>query len=198
MTPTPPGSRKAMTRDALEIGTRVFLRKPTQRDCEEFLQRMRDSRRLHRGWVPLFTSAEQYETMLKHGRAENRLQSLICRIEDGAIVGQINLNEIVRGLTQSTYIGYHIFVPFDGKGYMTEGIELMLRHAFRTLKLHRVEAGIQPNNERSIELVKRLGFRYEGTALRLIKIAGRWRDHQRWAILAEEWRARRRPRLRTK
>ena len=190
-------NRKAITRNALQIGKRVFLRKPTPRDCEEFLQRMRDSRKLHQGRVPAYTSSEQYEAMLKRGRETNRVQTFICRIEDGAIVGQINLNEIIRGVTQSSYVGYHIFVPFDRQGYMTEGMDLILRYAFRTLKLHRIEAGIQPDNEHSIALVKRLGFRYEGTALRLIKIAGRWRDHQRWAILAEEWRARCRARVRT-
>jgi ribosomal-protein-alanine N-acetyltransferase len=71
---------------------------------------------------------------------------------------------------------------------MTEGLRLAVRHAFRTLKLHRVEAGIQPHNAASIGVVKKLGFRYEGTALRLLEINGAWADHERWAITAEEWR----------
>lgn len=185
-----PGIRKINPRNALAVGERVFLRKPMPHDCDEFLQRMRDSRKLFRGLVPPYHTPEDYYAMLKRGRAKNRVQTFLCLLEDGAIVGQINLNEIIRGLTQSTYIGYNLFSPFVRKGYMTEGVDLMLRHAFRELKLHRVEAGIQPTNERSIALVKRLGFRYEGTAKRLIKLGGRWRDHERWAILAEEWRAR--------
>jgi ribosomal-protein-alanine N-acetyltransferase len=184
--------RKATTRHALVIGRRVFLRRPTPRDCEEFLQRMRDSRRLHGSYTMPMRTAADYEAMLRKGRQRNRVMMVVCRLEDGAIVGQINLNDIIRGVTQQTYIGYHAFDPFGGQGYMTEGVDLALRYAFRTLKLHRVEAGIQPDNERSIALVKRLGFRYEGTAKRLIKLAGRWRDHERWAILTEEWR--RRPR----
>jgi [ribosomal protein S5]-alanine N-acetyltransferase len=55
------------------------------------------------------------------------------------------------------------------------------------MKLHRLEANIQPSNTRSIRLVKRLGFRREGHSPRYLKVAGRWRDHQRWAMVSENW-----------
>jgi len=184
-------------RSTLIAGPRVLLRKPTTRDCDEILQRMRHSRALHRGVVNPMATREEFATFLKRGRQSNRVQTVVCRRTDDVIVGVMNLNDIIRGLTQSAHVGYHAFRPYEGQGYMTEALDLILRYAFRTLKLHRIEAGIQPHNTRSITLVKRLGFRYEGTAKRLIKIAGRWRDHQRWAILAEEYRpsrARRCPR----
>jgi len=72
---------------------------------------------------------------------------------------------------------------------MTEGLQLVLRHAFRRLKLHRLEANIQPANTASIRLVRSLGFRKEGFSPRYLKIGGRWRDHERWALLVEDWRA---------
>jgi ribosomal-protein-alanine N-acetyltransferase len=179
----PPGLNRALV-----VGPRVFLRRPAPGDYAEFIQRMRASRSLHASYTPRMSGRADYEAMLRRGRQKNRVMMVVCRIEDGAIVGQINLNEIIRGVTQQAYIGYHAFAPFQGRGYMSEGLDLALRYAFRSLKLHRIEAGIQPGNDRSIALVKRLGFRYEGTARRLLKLAGRWRDHQRWAILAEEWR----------
>ena len=76
---------------------------------------------------------------------------------------------------------------------MREGLELVLRHAFGSLRLHRVQASIQPENERSIALVRAAGFRYEGLALRYLKIGGRWRDHEHWAVTVEDRRAAHRP-----
>jgi ribosomal-protein-alanine N-acetyltransferase len=71
---------------------------------------------------------------------------------------------------------------------MTEALQLILKYAFETLKLHRVEANIQPGNVASIALVKRAGFTQEGYSRRYLKISGRWRDHERWALIAEDWR----------
>ena len=81
---------------------------------------------------------------------------------------------------------------------MTEGLQLALQHAFTTLKLHRLEANIQPRNRASIALVKRCRFRREGFSPRYLKIGGRWRDHERWAMLAEDARIGKGMRLRSR
>ncbi len=65
----------------------------------------------------------------------------------------------------------------------------MLRRAFGPIGLHRVEANVQPDNARSIALVERLGFRREGYSPKYLKIGGRWRDHVRYALLADEFAA---------
>ena len=101
----------------------------------------------------------------------------------------ININEIVRGVFCSGYLGYYAFVPHDGRGYMRTGLAAVLRLAFRSYGLHRLEANIQPGNGRSIALVQGLGFEREGYSPRYLKIGGRWRDHERWAITSESWRA---------
>src|SRR6185295_2999839 len=92
-------------------------------------------------------------------------------------------------VTTTGYLGYYIGAAFAGQGYMTEGLQLMLRNAFGGLGLRRVEANIQPGNRASLRLVRRAGFRREGVSPRYLKIAGRWRDHERWALLREDWRA---------
>ena len=73
---------------------------------------------------------------------------------------------------------------------MTEGMDLVLRHAFVVLRLHRLEANIQPGNAASTALARRCGFEREGFSARYLKVGGRWRDHERWAIWAERWRQR--------
>ena len=104
-----------------------------------------------------------------------------------ALAGVVNLSEIVRGGFQSAYLGYYAFAPYAGRGLMKEGLAQVITHAFKVMKLHRLEANVQPGNRRSKALVKSLGFRREGLSPRYLKIAGRWRDHERWAILSEDW-----------
>jgi ribosomal-protein-alanine N-acetyltransferase len=99
----------------------------------------------------------------------------------------ICISEIVRGNFQSGYLGYYAFAPHNGRGYMTRGLKAVLAAAFRKHGFHRLEANIQPGNEASRRLVQRLGFRLEGFSPRYLKIAGRWRDHERWALTKEEW-----------
>jgi ribosomal-protein-alanine N-acetyltransferase len=71
---------------------------------------------------------------------------------------------------------------------MFEGMRLVITHCFAELKLHRLEANIQPENARSIALVRALGFQREGFSPRYLKVGGKWRDHERWALLSEQWR----------
>ena len=88
---------------------------------------------------------------------------------------------------RSAYLGYYAFVPYAGRGLMKDGLAKVITYAFGVMKLHRLEANIQPGNRPSKALVKRLGFRREGLSPRYLKINGRWRDHERWAILSEDW-----------
>jgi ribosomal-protein-alanine N-acetyltransferase len=133
--------------------------------------------------------AKSFDSYLRSLEHASRAGFFVCLKEGGEIAGVINLAEIVRGGFQSAYLGYYAFVPHAGRGLMTEGLSLLLRHAFLRMRLHRLEANIQPENRASLALVEKLGFRREGFSPRYLKIGGRWRDHERWAILREDWRA---------
>jgi len=114
---------------------------------------------------------------------------LICLKNDDSIVGQITLSQIFRKQFQNAYLGYQLFSGFTGKGYMKDAVAKVLRYAFKEIQLHRVEANVQPGNIPSIAVLKRNGFTKEGYSRRYLKIGGKWRDHERWAIIREDWLA---------
>jgi [ribosomal protein S5]-alanine N-acetyltransferase len=163
----------------------AYLVTPAPRHELEFLAAVVRSRRLHGSWVTAPSSSAEYRLYLKERQGPRQVKYFVCD-EVGQICGVINLSEIVRGSFQSAYMGYYALSPHAGKGFMSAGIDLVIERAFGELGLHRLEANIQPKNKRSIALVKRLGFRLEGLSPRYLKIAGRWRDHERWAITVED------------
>ena len=181
-------SKKSFPTEVLQKGRKVFIRRLTPKDESELLSKTGDNRKYHRPWVrPPLTTVE-FRNRLKRYRAAAHECYTVCLLESGEIVGVISINEIVRGAFQSGYLGYYGFPQFAGHGYITEGLKLVLGHAFSKLKLHRLEANIQPNNKRSLAVVKRCGFKKEGYSPKYLKIAGRWRDHQRWTMLKENFK----------
>jgi len=168
--------------------SRVYLATPERTDQDAFLTAVRKSHKLHGRFVaPPDDPATFREYMARLGRP-SYAGHLIKLRSNGDLVGVVNVNEIVRGCFQSAYLGYYGFAGYTGRGLMTEGLRLAVQHAFTDLRLHRLEANIQPDNRASIRLVERLGFELEGRSRRYLKICGRWRDHERYAILAEDWR----------
>ena len=169
---------------------RVYLRAPSVLDEHEFTGLMRESRAFHRPWASTPTDSERFHAYVVDSKRPDFEAMLVCRYGDDAILGFFNLSQIARGSFQSAYVGYAIGRRYAGHGYMREGIQLVLRRAFVELRLHRIEANIQPDNAASAALAEGAGFRREGFSPRYLKISGRWRDHERWALLAEEWRSR--------
>ena len=170
------------------VGDKVLLRVPTSKDCAEFTALNRASRRFHRGLVSPPITPEQFAAFLKRSNTEASICVFVCLVTDGSIIGAMSLSQIFRGGFQNAYLGYYVGSRYAGNGNMTEALQLLLRYAFKELKLHRLEANIQPGNIASIALVKRAGFILEGYSPRYLKVCGRWRDHERWAILADEWK----------
>ena len=165
-----------------------ILEKPSSQRRDEFLDAVARSRRLHRHWAHPPRTVEEFRENLKRFRSGAHVGYWICT-EDGDLAGVININEIVRGVFCSGYLGYYALVPHNGHGYMKKGLRAVMTDAFRRHGLHRLEANIQPDNEASRQLVQRCGFRLEGFSPRYLKLSGRWRDHERWAITVEDWKA---------
>ena len=169
--------------------SRVHIRPITADDCGALVHAVNRSRSLHGSWVAPPTTPEAFVAYVDRISQPTHVGLAIIEQQTGEIVGVVNINEIVRGLFQSAYLGYYALEPWSGKGLMREGMKMAIRYVFTVLKLHRLEANIQPENAASIAFVKGLGFRKEGYSPRYLKIAGRWRDHERWAITKEEFKA---------
>jgi ribosomal-protein-alanine N-acetyltransferase len=143
------------------------------------------SRALHAPWVRPFTEQAGFETWFA-GLQDGASLALLAREAGGGIAGVIAFSQIALGNFCSAYCGFYGMAGFGGRGLMTAALRLAVTHAFTALGLHRVEANIQPGNARSIELVRRVGFRREGFSPAYLRIDGVWRDHERWALLASD------------
>jgi ribosomal-protein-alanine N-acetyltransferase len=164
--------------------TQVYLRKPAPDDEPAFLAAVRRSRELHHPWVQPPATAARFRLYLERTTAADHCSWFVCRRATHELAGVINLGHIVLGPLRSCYVGYYAFAGCERQGLMCEGLTAAVRHAFGKLKLHRLEANIQPGNAASIALARACGFQLEGYSPKYLKILGRWRDHERWAILA--------------
>jgi [ribosomal protein S5]-alanine N-acetyltransferase len=175
-------------------GARVALRVLERGDREPFLALARESRELHRPWTYPPERSDQFDDLYARSRRDDFACLLACPVEEPrAIVGVFTISQIVRGAFQSAYLGYYANQHHAGRGLMREAMEQVLDHAFGPLALHRLEANIQPGNQPSIALARGAGFRLEGFSPRYLLIGGQWRDHERFAITADERAAQKSP-----
>ena len=166
----------------------VFIRAPGGGDCRAFLSALRRSRVLHKPWItPKPASRREFAKYLNRFASGRSFGFLVIHASSGELAGMININDVIRGAFQSASLGYYAFLPYAGKGLMRQGMVQVLKYAFQDLKLHRLEANIQPANKTSIALIRKCGFVREGFSRRMLKICGKWRDHERWALLAEDF-----------
>lgn len=178
-----------MKKSKIAAGEKVFLRFPNKDDFAEFSAAARSSRKFHHNLVSPPHDEKGFDDFVQRNATETDRCLLICRQADGAIAGVAALSQIFRKAFQNAYLGYYLFAEFAGRGLMTEAVNLILKYAFKELKLHRVEANVQPENAASIAVLRRCGFSKEGFSPKYLKIGGRWRDHERWAIVREDWKA---------
>ena len=121
-------------------------------------------------------------------RANDRFYDLaIFETKTRKLVGTVAIMDILRGLGQSAYLGYFMNNLFWGKGYGKEATLAAIDIAFKDLRLHRIEAGIEPSNRRSILLARSLGLRKEGLKKRAVFLRGGWVDLVMYSATCEEF-----------
>ncbi len=173
---------------------RVFLRMPLSGDYHEWAALRAESRAFLEPWEPRWTSDEldwpawrqrlaRYREDHAHGSGAS---FFIFEAPTGRLIGGITVGNIRYGVAQTGQIGYWIGQRHAGKGYMYEALRLTARHAFQTLRLHRLEAACIPGNERSIGVLEKAGFQREGLLRSYLRINGVWHDHFLYAQIADD------------
>lgn len=173
-------------------GERVVLRGPDLGDLEAWKALRGASRAFLEPWEPLWPADDlekpAFRRRLSRWTREIRdgvtFPYFVCARDDGALLGGVTLAQVRRGVTQAGTVGYWMGEPHAGRGYMSEAVGVIARHAFGALGLHRLEAACLPNNAPSIHLLEKVGFAREGLARAYLCIAGEWRDHILWGLLA--------------
>jgi ribosomal-protein-alanine N-acetyltransferase len=164
----------------------VIVRRVRRADAAELIAANRENVEYHAPWLSAFTDQAGFDLWFARGITGANVSLIARERETNDLVGVINLNEIVMGIFRSAYMGYWGYARTGGRGLMTQALRESIRFAFDELGLHRLEANIQPGNVRSIALVQRAGFAREGFSPRYLFLAGAWRDHERWTLLADD------------
>jgi len=180
-------------------GARVVLRPLTVADWEAWREvRIRSGDWLEK-WEPLpepgspdaVTDREAFRARCGAWDRQRRFDSAYgfgLFLAGGRLAGEVSLGNVQRGPFQMGYLGYWIDRPLAGRGYVPEGVVVLLKHAFESLGLHRVEAAIVPRNTASRRVAEKIGMRDEGLAVGFLQIRGVYEDHIRYAITVDEWR----------
>ena len=158
-------------------------------DEKIFMANIRRSRDLHRSWVQVPTSAKAFQRYVQEMNTADDQAYVAIRTDTQEMVGVVELQDIFRGDFQNAYLIYYGFAGQLNQGLMRQAVQKVIAKAFGSLKLHRLEANIQPDNLSSIALIKACGFKKEGLSRQFLRKNGEWRDHERWALLNDRYAA---------
>ncbi|BCX09369.1 alanine acetyltransferase [Fischerella major NIES-592] len=183
----------------LIITQRLLLRMATQEDIPEIIQYFTENKTyftpFYPRWADSFFTEEYWQLQLELNFHEFRNDLslrlfLFLRDNPRKIIGTINFSNFVRGVAQYCNLGYGLAEAEQGKGYMTEALQAAIAYIFKELNMHRVMANYMPHNQRSGNLLKRLGFVVEGYARNYLLIDGQWQDHILTSLTNPNWQAR--------
>jgi [ribosomal protein S5]-alanine N-acetyltransferase len=175
-------------------GRTVSLRAPVMGDYSAWSDLRAVSRTELEPYEPQWTRDELSRTTFRHRLkhyAREAAQDLgyayfVFDVTDARLLGAITLSNVRRGVAQAGSIGYWMGSPETGRGRMTEALQLLAPYAFRSLHLHRLEAGCLPQNQASIRVLEKAGFQHEGLARHYLRIRGKWQDHLLFARLSDD------------
>tara|TARA_B100000768_G_scaffold123199_1_gene113994 strand:- start:1201 stop:1794 length:594 start_codon:yes stop_codon:yes gene_type:complete len=187
----------SLKKNLFEItGQKVLLRPPQYSDWRSWADERKKNELYLQPWEPLWSINElERSSFVKRVRMFERLSHndqaysfLIFKSDSGDFIGEVNISNVQRGIIQSCSIGYWIAKDCEGKGMMSESLELIKEFIFNELKLHRIEAVCLPYNNPSLKVLLKNGFIKEGTARKLLKINDKWQDHTVLSFIVDDFK----------
>ena len=187
----------SLKKNLFEItGQKVILRPPQYSDWKAWADERKKNKLYLQPWEPLWSINElERSSFVKRVRMFERLSHndqaysfLIFKSDNEDFIGEVNISNVQRGIIQSCTIGYWIAKDCEGKGMMSESLELVKEFIFNELKLHRIEAACLPHNMPSLKLLLKNGFIKEGTARKLLKINDKWQDHTVLSFILDDFK----------
>jgi len=187
----------SLKKNLFEItGRKVILRPPQYSDWKAWADERKKNKLYLQPWEPLWSINElERSSFVKRVRMFERLSHndqaysfLIYKSDNEDFIGEVNISNVQRGIIQSCTIGYWIAKDCEGKGMMSESLELVKEFIFNELKLHRIEAACLPHNIPSLKLLLKNGFIKEGTARKLLKINDKWQDHTVLSFILDDFK----------
>jgi [ribosomal protein S5]-alanine N-acetyltransferase len=172
-------------------GKHIYIRFLEEKDAEAMEQLYLRNREFFQKYSPKRDDA--YYTYKRHLKSiKNSIESRIIdkeysfgifKKETDELIGDIDLTGVLRDALQCCHIGYSLDNKHNGKGYMTEAVNLVVEYGFKHLHLHRIVAGVMATNIGSLRVLEKVGFEKEGIARKNVKINGKWEDHVELSIL---------------
>jgi len=165
---------------------RLLVRLAAKRDVYEIARYYRTNRAFLAPFEPTrsndFFAEDFWRGQIERNLIEfNYSQSLRLFVFEQAkpeiIIGIINFTQFFRAPFHACTLGYSLAENKQGKGYMSEAVTLSMQYVFNELNVHRIVANYMPRNQRSGNVLKRLGFVVEGYARDYLLINGKWEDH---------------------
>ena len=187
----------SLKKNLFEItGQKVILRPPQYSDWKAWADERKKNKLYLQPWEPLWSINElERSSFVKRVRMLERLSHndqaysfLIFTSDNEDFIGEVNISNVQRGIIQSCSIGYWIAKDCEGKGMMSESLELVKEFIFNELKLHRIEAACLPHNMPSLKVLLKNGFIKEGTARKLLKINDKWQDHTVLSFILDDFK----------
>jgi ribosomal-protein-alanine N-acetyltransferase len=166
------------------MGTDIYVSRLTAELEQPFIDSVSRSRTLHAPWVSPPGTPQEFQSYLPRVQEPAGAAFVVWEWRSDGFAGIVQITNIVMDPFRSAHIDFFAFSGFERKGLMKEGLTHVVKQAFKSLNLHRLEANIQPENQAAIALARSCGFKQEGFSPAFMKVGGRWRDHERWALLS--------------